>query len=413
MNMEDVNKTSNDDLAIKVSNFTKIYDGEVVLNDISFSIKKGETVGIIGPNGAGKSTLLKMLSEIVRPDSGEAVLNGSVASILEIGMGFHPDLSGRENVFFAGQMMGFSKKRISERMDEIVQFSELEEYMEKLVKFYSSGMYLRLAFSVFALLDTDVLLLDEVLSVGDASFKRKSFEWMTEFTKQNKTVVLVSHNLNEIENFCDRVIYINQEVKMDSANIRSVIMQYMIDYPQEPKVIDPKWLMVDPSSEQGQARGEATGGLMSENPDIEIGSITLSDQLGKEKTSFGYDDEIRISLNYEKKRKGVAVSFIWKVFDMTDNLLLATSPMFAANYASKNIDGKGLFSEQTVIPAQFLNTGRYYLTLVPTMDKQTISTLHRLKTLDVQHDDWMLHEPWAHISAPIMHNFPWTINREL
>lgn len=410
--MNELKKTDRDGLAIQVSNFSKIYDNKAVLENISFSVRKGETVGIIGPNGAGKSTLLKMLSEIVRPNAGKAILNGSVASILEVGMGFHPDLNGRENVFFAGQMMGFSKKRISEKMDEIVEFSELDGHMDKLVKFYSSGMYLRLAFSVFALLDTDILLLDEVLSVGDASFKRKSLEWMTEFTKKNKTVVLVSHNLNEIENFCDRVIYIDREVKMDSSNIRAVIMQYMLDHPEEPKIIDPKWLMVNPSNGQSQAQSNDSFEMLNEDLDLEITSITISDQLGEEKTSYGYDDEIRIVIKYVKKRTGVAAAFIWKVFDMTDNLLLATSPMFAPDYTSKNLDKKGRFSEQTIIPAQFLNTGRYYLTLVPTLNKQSVSTFHRLKILDVQHNDWMLNEPWAHISSPILHNFPWTVTDE-
>src|SRR5690554_2953495 len=174
-----------ENLAIKVENLFKVYqlrqsrvneEGELVtehwaLKEVSFEIKKGESVGIIGPNGSGKSTLLKILAGVTKPSSGKVQIRGKVASILDIGAGFHPELSGRENVFLNGQIHGFSKKEIQSKYDEIVAFSGIEQFIEELVKNYSNGMYLRLAFSIMAHLDFDVYLFDEVLSVGDAEFK--------------------------------------------------------------------------------------------------------------------------------------------------------------------------------------------------------------------------------------------------
>jgi hypothetical protein len=256
--------------------------------------------------------------------------------------------------------------------------------------------------------DTDVLLLDEVLSVGDASFRRKSFEWMRNFSRQDKTVILVSHNLSEVENFCDRVIYVDGELKLDSTNIRSVIMQYMIDYPEEPKVIDPNWLMVDSQNNESGS----TGNLVSVGPDIEINSITLTDSTDELKTSFMYDDEIRINLSYMKKQTGVSISFIWKVFDMNDVLVLASSPMFSPSYNPVFTDETGQITQQTIIPPLFLNQGRYYLTLVCGVDNEVKGTLHRQMMFDVYQNDWVQKEAWANISSAILHNFPTRISKK-
>ena len=200
------------DILIQVENISKIYGGtSVVLKNVSFDVLKGETVGIRGRNGAGKSTLIKILAGALKPSGGRAELFGSVASILDIGAGFHPELSGMDNIYLSGNLLGFSKKQVAEKVNEIISFSELEEYIHQPVKIYSSGMFLRLAFSVFALLDTDILLLDEVLSVGDAAFRYKSFNMMNNFKRQGKTILLVSHNFHEIEAYCDRVLYLDKE----------------------------------------------------------------------------------------------------------------------------------------------------------------------------------------------------------
>jgi lipopolysaccharide transport system ATP-binding protein len=190
------------------------------LNNISFEIKKGESVGIIGKNGAGKSTLLKILSEVVEPTEGTIEINGKIASVLEVGMGFHPELSGRENVFLSGMMLGLTKKQIENKFNDIITFSGVEKFIDMPVKHYSSGMYVRLAFSVVANINADILLFDEVLNVGDSEFQQSCLKKILELTSSNKTVILVSHNMNDILHLCNRVLYI-EKGKLDyegSAN---------------------------------------------------------------------------------------------------------------------------------------------------------------------------------------------------
>lgn len=177
------------------------------LKDINFTVEKGEVVGIIGANGAGKSTLLKILSKITPPTEGEIILRGNVASLLEVGTGFHPELTGRENIFLNGAILGMSKKEIEKKFDDIVAFSGVEKFIDTPVKRFSSGMYVRLAFSVAAHMDPDILVVDEVLAVGDADFQKKCLGKMDEVTKTNgRTVLFVSHNMSAIQSLCKRTI---------------------------------------------------------------------------------------------------------------------------------------------------------------------------------------------------------------
>ncbi len=176
------------------------------LKDISFEVQQGEVVGIIGRNGAGKSTLLKILSRITEPTEGEVEIRGRVASLLEVGTGFHPELTGRENIYLNGAILGMCRAEIDRNFDEIVAFAEVEKFLDTPVKRYSSGMYVRLAFAVAAHLETDVLLVDEVLAVGDATFQRKSLGKMSQVATQGKTVLFISHNLSAVRNLCTRTL---------------------------------------------------------------------------------------------------------------------------------------------------------------------------------------------------------------
>lgn len=178
------------------------------LKDLNFRIEKGESVGIIGPNGAGKTTLLKVLSNVTKPTTGNLHLQGRAGTLIELGAGFHPELSGSENIYLAGSIMGMKRQEISAKFDEIVAFSELAEFMDIPVKRYSSGMYVRLAFAIAAHIDPDILIVDEVLAVGDLHFQKKCFEWVKSFVNSRKTFLLVSHQLNQIENVCKRVFFI-------------------------------------------------------------------------------------------------------------------------------------------------------------------------------------------------------------
>lgn len=184
------------------------YQTRNVLNGISFQVKKGEAVGLIGKNGCGKSTTLKMLAKIIYPDSGNIYVEGKVSSLLELGAGFHPDMSGRENIYLNASILGLTKKEIKERIDKIIAFSELEEFIENPVRTYSSGMYMRLAFSVAINVNADILLIDEILGVGDISFQKKCFERLQEIKALGTTIVIVSHSLEQLEQICNRCIWI-------------------------------------------------------------------------------------------------------------------------------------------------------------------------------------------------------------
>jgi len=180
------------------------------LHDVSLRVPEGMALGVIGPNGSGKSTLLRLIAGIYRPTSGRVIVHGRVSALLGLGLGFHPDLSGRENVIIGGLAMGLSKQEIKRKFDEIVQFAELEGFIDAPVRTYSSGMYARLAFSVAVNVDPDILLLDEVLAVGDAQFAEKSKARMEEFKKRGKTIILVTHNLAVVKSWCHQVLWLDQ-----------------------------------------------------------------------------------------------------------------------------------------------------------------------------------------------------------
>ena len=227
-----------EEYAIKVENLTKefklFYDkpstlkerlvfwnkkkenSRIVLKDINLTIKKGETVALIGTNGSGKSTLLKLMTKIIYPSKGKLTTNGKLTSLLELGAGFHPDFTGRENIYFNASICGLTKEEIEKRVDEIIEFSELGEFIDSPVRTYSSGMYMRLAFSVAINVDADILLIDEILAVGDQHFQDKCFAKLTELKESDKTIVIVTHSLEQVRKLCTRAIWIYEgEVRLD------------------------------------------------------------------------------------------------------------------------------------------------------------------------------------------------------
>lgn len=196
------------------------------LNDVSFTVQAGESIGIIGRNGAGKSTLLKILSKITPPTKGRIISRGRIASLLEVGTGFHPELTGRENIFFNGSLLGMKRKEIESKFDEIVDFSGVKKFLDTPLKHYSSGMQLRLAFAVAAFLEPEILIIDEVLAVGDAEFQRKCIGKMEDVSKSGRTILFVSHNLTAVENLCTRGILLNKGSVVGQGEIAEVIRQY-------------------------------------------------------------------------------------------------------------------------------------------------------------------------------------------
>ena len=197
------------------------------LNDVSFDVKEGERVGIIGRNGAGKSTMLKLLSRITEPSEGRISIRGRVASLLEVGTGFHPELSGRENIFLNGAILGMKREEIKKKFDEIVDFAEVEKFLDTPVKRYSSGMYVRLAFAVAAHLEPEILMVDEVLAVGDAEFQKKCIGKMNDVSKAGRTILFVSHNMGAIEQLCSRTIVLRKGEKVFDGDVQEGINIYL------------------------------------------------------------------------------------------------------------------------------------------------------------------------------------------
>jgi ABC-type polysaccharide/polyol phosphate transport system ATPase subunit len=199
------------------------------LKDINFDVKKGETLGIIGPNGSGKSTILKLIAGVTSPTSGKVEVKGKIAPLIELGAGFHPELTGRENVYLNGTILGLTRKEIDKKFADILAFSDLGEFIDTPIKHYSSGMYVRLGFSIAVHTNPDILLVDEILAVGDESFQKKSIDRLNYFKRQGKTIIFVSHNLNAVEGFCDRVIYLKNAKVIKDGLCKEVVSQYRSD----------------------------------------------------------------------------------------------------------------------------------------------------------------------------------------
>ncbi len=253
------------------------------LNDISFSVQPGEVVGIIGRNGAGKSTLLKILSKITPPTTGRIVRRGRVASLLEVGTGFHPELTGRENIYLNGAILGMSRKEIASKFDEIVEFSEVERFLETPVKRYSSGMYVRLAFAVAAHLEPEVLVVDEVLAVGDVAFQKKCLGKMNSVAKSGRTVLFVSHNMPAVRNLCGRAILLDSGRIVKDGDTDGVIDHYLdLGSQQSVSVVD-----------LPQGDPELPGRGMR---------LTTADMDGIPKTEFLLDEKWQVLLEFELYR---------------------------------------------------------------------------------------------------------------
>jgi len=203
-----------------------VYEEFLALDDVSFQIKHGEAFGIIGPNGSGKSTLLKLMAKILQPTSGQVKVNGKVSALLELGAGFHPDLTGRENIYINAAILGIKKKEVARKFNDIVGFSELEKFIDMPVKNYSSGMYMRLGFSIAINVDPDILLVDEVLAVGDRAFQAKCYKVIYSFIKRGKTIIIVSHDLDTISDVCSRVIFLNNGKIESMGDPTSVVGKY-------------------------------------------------------------------------------------------------------------------------------------------------------------------------------------------
>jgi lipopolysaccharide transport system ATP-binding protein len=312
------------------------------LKDVSFEIKRGEVVGIIGRNGAGKTTLLKILSRITEPTEGEAEIHGRVGSLLEVGTGFHPELTGRENIYLNGAILGMKKTEIEQKFDEIVGFAEVERFIDTPVKHYSSGMYVRLAFAVAAHLEPDILLVDEVLAVGDMAFQKKCLGRMGKVASEGKTVLFVSHNMGAISELCDKSILLSQGRIRFEGETKRVLEEYLAVDSKEGRVELQDWSL----DRQGQGP-------------MRILHLSIQDTSGRVQSQFKYGEEITFNIGVRGSPTSVCIVGV-SIRDPFGHLILhlnntddATEVVLPAHESEISV----------VLPHNILNDGTYYATV--------------------------------------------------
>ena len=352
------------------------------LSDISFEIKKGEVVGLIGANGAGKSTLLKILSRVIRPTKGEVKIWGRVGSLLEIGTGFHPELSGHENIYLNGAIIGMTRLEVKKHYEEIVEFAGVEKFLQMPVKYYSSGMFVRLAFSVAINLNPDVLFLDEVFAVGDTAFQKRSYEKLNEMIKSGRTVIIVSHSASSIKSMCSRAIFLEGGNLIADGKIADVYREYnehIID-----EINDDSIGLINAVNKDGNQNLNQTVDLHTlEESKPEYSSFkkvimrgVRVMQNGMVQKTVDIDKDILVELEYEvfeTSKINVAIQLL----DSRGNPFLA-SP----NYLSTCIDGgeiksqpliPGVYRSECRIPPNFLNDSLYSINGVLIVDNEFYS----------------------------------------
>lgn len=291
------------------------YENRVVLDDISFSVKKGEAIGLVGHNGCGKSTTLKLLTKIIYPDSGSIKMYGRVSSLIELGAGFHADMSGRENIYTNAAIFGLSKKEINDRIDDIIAFSELEEYIDNPVRTYSSGMYMRLAFSVAINVDADILLIDEILAVGDAGFQAKCFEKLKEIKSKGTTIVIVSHALDSIEAMCEKSFWI-EKGKIREVGVPAEVHQHYLEE-MEARRLERMRLEqeLNPVEEEPEPEAEPLPEFCYEEAVragsrvIEFTNVELLNKQGEICNSFQCKEEFSVKMTYHRNVKKLDAVF--------------------------------------------------------------------------------------------------------
>ncbi|GEN68901.1 ABC transporter ATP-binding protein [Chryseobacterium rhizosphaerae] len=330
------------------------------LRDINFEIEQGDAVGIIGRNGAGKSTLLKLLSKVTKPTTGKIYTNGRIASLLEVGTGFHPEMTGRENVFLNGAILGMTRKEIKSKFDEIVDFSGVERYIDTPVKRYSSGMYVRLAFAVAAHLESEILIVDEVLAVGDADFQKKCLGKMGDVTKgEGRTVLFVSHNILAVKKLCNKGIILENGQLAFDGNIDKAIKVYNSESLNRDTFM--KW-------EENDAPGNSLAKILS------IKAFCGSNE-------FNINEDITLEFDFINFVPGQKLNISFSVFTEDEIYVLSSPNIYRPEYSA------GKHTSYCTIPKDLLNSGVYYISVLLVGENFTIITeldkIIRLELKDV------------------------------
>lgn len=318
------------------------YEEFWALRDVSFDISAGERVGIVGRNGAGKSTLLKLLSRITEPSSGTVTISGRVASLLEVGTGFHPELSGRENIYLNGAVLGMSKAEIRRKFDEIVDFAEIEKFLDTPVKRYSSGMYVRLAFAVAAHLEPEIMIVDEVLAVGDVKFQRKCLGKMEDIGKQGRTVLFVSHNMQTVRQLCDRAIFLSAGQVVADGPSREVVNTYLDEGA--------------PASFESYEDVQRYLATLPADPAMRVIGVGVF-QSGEFSTRIENGKPAEVVIEYEVLRETLGLHVCFRLLDTEGTMLIES---INCGEDEEIPDSKpGRFRAVATIPANFLAASKY------------------------------------------------------
>ncbi len=413
------------------------YEERQVLKGISFEVKKGEAIGLIGHNGCGKSTTLKLLTKIMYPDSGAIEMRGRVSSLIELGAGFHPDMSGRENIYINASIFGLTRKEIDQRLEDIIAFSELEEFIDNPVRTYSSGMYMRLAFSVAINVDADILLIDEILAVGDVSFQAKCFNKLREIKGQGTTIVIVSHTLSQIEQICERSIWIDKGLIREEGIPTEVHVKYM-NYMSEMSLSKELKEKKKEQERQQERQEEKEKKNSSPKPDskgnenvdesdkkeededkgvvkeeekqapeekiVSIDRIYLCDQDGNEKNKFSTGQPALLKIEYRAKVEKLDKEIMVGILIFRNDGLVS----YGTNTRNEGIHGIRLEKEGTIefrIEELALITGQYWIDIaVRKMDMfaydycskgfffDVMSTCNEVGVAKIKHEWLLMHD---------------------
>ncbi|OZI05252.1 ABC transporter ATP-binding protein [Siphonobacter sp. BAB-5385] len=357
------------------------------LKNVSFDVAQGDRIGIVGHNGAGKSTLLKVLSRITEPTEGRVTVRGRIASLLEVGTGFHQELTGRENIFLNGAILGMKQSEIKQHFDEIVAFAGIEKFLDTPVKRYSSGMFVRLGFAIAAHLEPEILIIDEVLAVGDAEFQRKCLGKMKDVSDSGRTILFVSHNLTAVQSLCNKAVFMNRGQMVAVGETGQIITDYMSKINQTSLVRE--W--TTPESAPG-------------NDQVRIKKIELMPTLAGTQTRIDVRTPIRVRFEFWNFVKNAKLNLSMHFNSMTGETIF--------NLASPQLDANpGLITGEVELPGNFLNDGTYTITMMIVKDAATV-LYHLQESILFEIDDYRGEVAWyGKWPGSVRPYFPFTIEQ--
>jgi lipopolysaccharide transport system ATP-binding protein len=360
------------------------------LKDVSFEVKRGQVLGVVGRNGAGKSTLLKILSKITPPTRGHIEIMGRISSLLEVGTGFHPELTGRENIYLNGTILGMTKKEIDRKFDDIVAFSEIEKFIDTPVKRYSSGMRVRLAFSVSAHLEPEILLVDEVLAVGDAAFQKKCMGQMGSVAKAGRTVLFVSHNMGAITELCERAVWLeNGQLKM-VGNASEVVADYLT------------------ASIQGGASW-TNNQVGSEDQEVHIRSVNLTADGNQPTSVLNFDTPFKVEIVYDVIKPIRNMSVTFQVLNSNGSLIFESMDTDGGEWKGRERE-VGHYKAICQMPGYFLKPGSYHMNVASFVDRfKIIEKKDGILSFDVSEVGYYLNRGRLGYVTPV---FAWEIEKK-